>query len=212
MNKKAEVSLSLEAILGIVFGIIVVSGLIYGVTRLSNLLPNPNNQEDVKEGDFNLFLKELENILKTKEEKLFNLNLNNNELIFSLGVKDYKLDKSISLKNPESEKIINFNSLIKPNKCKEKEACICNCIISNLETKDNQLLCKEVSDCLNLGKFLDINPNIIISQGSCLEINPDNEIYSTDYYQDNTKKQFTASLKIRNNEANLIISCLNKFS
>jgi hypothetical protein len=154
---KRGVALTLETILGLIFGALIVVGLFSGINKIVNvfLLPEQGSEFiEFKEKIDNLFL------IETKEEEI-TLSLRYNELVFSTEKSVFPTD--IILKNPVTNKENKFNSISKPLKCQEK-VCICKCLISDLDIQGTKLKCMEENlDCFNIKEVEKVEGEIIVN-------------------------------------------------
>ncbi len=212
MNKRGSEEL-VKAIVGLALASLIVLALFGGLNKLSQaILGTAKNKEVSDSGDYFIFVKQVNNVIKTNEEKIFNLNINYDEIIFALN-SDLKFKEDVTYINPSNNKKVQFNLIEKPDNCKNNEACICKCKLTEtqiIETdSDKEFKCiDKTANCFILDETYSIKTPILIKQGECIELKDRGLI--TDYYQNNAK-QFTAAMEIKLENLELNILCLNRY-
>ncbi len=157
MDKKG-VELTLETILGLVFGALIVIGLFAGVNKIANVFLVPEQGKD-----FNEFKEKIDNLFLTEnEEEDFILNLRYNDVIFS--TEKSVLPTGIILVNPVSSRENKFSSIVKPLKCREK-VCICRCRLSDsVDFQGSELKCiAENLNCFSINEVETVKGDVIVN-------------------------------------------------
>ena len=155
---KRGVELTLETILGLVFGALIVIGLFAGVNKIVNVFLLPEQGSD-----FNEFKEKIDNLfLFENEREEITLRLGYNDVVFSTAKSVFPTE--IILKNPVTNKENKFKSISKPLKCQEK-VCICKCKLSDsVDFQGTELKCMaENLNCFNIGEVEKVEGEVIVN-------------------------------------------------
>lgn len=198
MNKKADVPLLINSILGLLLGALIVIALFAGVYKIYTAL----SLEKPKESDFNSFKTSLEFALEQNTGTEagvtlgeFSLTILNPEVIFSINKKisvlpnpNIQIPQDIIKKSKKSSPELISMSLIKrPESCGDS-ACICNCILEDSEDKidfnSKEIPCKkETENCLKFSQdiafisFEDSAAFYFDDQGTLNKINSNDNLF-----------------------------------
>ena len=163
MNKKAEISLMLEAVLGVVLALLIVLALFGGVSRIINIFSSTNEKTD----SFDTFKTKLD--ILTDEKKLnSNLGLKYDEIVFGVSKSsNLEFPTNIIYKNPLTNKEISFSKIYSPEEC-NKLACICKCKLDQNSIKrtieSKEIKCqKETINCFNPVNIESIEGDFIVN-------------------------------------------------
>ncbi|MEK6936536.1 MAG: hypothetical protein AABW58_00525 [Nanoarchaeota archaeon] len=142
MNKKG-VELTLETILGLVLGALVVLGLFVGTSKIINTL-SPSERID----SFSDFKQKLDFISIDDSERTSSLKLNYGDIVFGFSKsKSIALTRPINYKNPLTNQENILSSIERPPICQDF-ACVCKCKISDSFFQSDILKCRQENlDC-----------------------------------------------------------------
>lgn len=135
--KRGIIDLSLEGILGIVLGLIIILGLAYGITNLFKILDTKQPESNLQD----IELKANEVLTKDKLE-IFTLSLVKDKIFFGIGKNTEILDLSYA-----------STKIKRPIECRSGFSCICECISG---VNKDELFCKEEIKCVRIPKAEEI--------------------------------------------------------
>jgi hypothetical protein len=207
MNKRG-IELSLETVVGLIAGALIILALFGGMSKLvSTFFPADNFD------DFSNFKAKADNSIVNKVQKS-NLKLSYDDLVFSLNKAENQINFPVTekIRNPITNQEISISSISKPIKCRDL-ACICKCKLNN-QAKSEFKCREEETDCQ---VFNDIDK----ISGDIITVSVENEenkiVHSKSSYflisshlnselKKSSKDSFNLPLSIEKQENNLVIA------